>query len=99
MCGRDDNLTSLPEPSSPIDERFVYRLTTEGKKAPEECERSNGKAASSKARCTSEVADALDSESGPKATASAQNEPGNEVRGSAPSAADGETGNGSPSCE
>jgi len=59
MCGRGNDSTSLPEPSGPIDERFVYRLTVEGKKALEECERSNGKPAYSKARCTSEVAEAL----------------------------------------
>jgi Toxin SymE, type I toxin-antitoxin system len=63
MCGRSTNSTSLPEPSGPIDERFVYRLTDEGKKALAECERSNGKPAASRARCTSEVAEALDSES------------------------------------
>ena len=62
MCGRGTDSTSLPEPSGPIDERFVYRLTDEGKKALEDCERSNGKPAFSKARCTSEVAEALASE-------------------------------------
>jgi Toxin SymE, type I toxin-antitoxin system len=63
MCGRGTDSTSLPEPSGPIDERFAYRLTAEGKKALAECERSNGKPAFTKARCTSEVAEALDSES------------------------------------
>ena len=63
MCGRSTDSTSLLEPSGPIDERFVYRLTAEGKKALEECERSNGKPASTKACCTSEVAEALESES------------------------------------
>ena len=62
MCGRSNDSTSLPEPSGPIDERFVYRLTAEGKKALEDCERSNGKPAYSKARCTSEVAEALDTD-------------------------------------
>jgi hypothetical protein len=50
MSGRISDSTSLPEPSGPIDERFVYRLTAEGKKALEACERSNGKPAYSKAR-------------------------------------------------
>jgi hypothetical protein len=40
----------------------VYRLTAEGKKALEDCERSKPKPAYSKARCTSEVAEALESE-------------------------------------
>ena len=64
MCGPGTDSTSLPEPSGPIDERFVYRLTAEGKEALEECERSNGKPAYSKARCTLEVAEALESEAG-----------------------------------
>ena len=62
MCGRINDSTSLPEPSGPIDERFVYRLTAEGKKALEDCERSTGKPAYSRACCTSEIAEALDSE-------------------------------------
>ena len=56
------DFTSLPEPSGHIDERFVYRLTAEGKKALEQCERCNGKPAYSKARCTSEVAEALEAD-------------------------------------
>ena len=62
MSGPANDSTNLPEPSGPIDERFVYRLTAEGKNALEDCERSNGKPAYTKAHCTSEVAEALDSE-------------------------------------
>jgi hypothetical protein len=40
MSGRSSDSTSLPEPSGPIDERFVYRLTAEGKKALD-CRRSS----------------------------------------------------------
>jgi hypothetical protein len=52
MCRRDSDPTSLPNPSGPFDERFVYRLTDKGKKALEVCERSNGKPASTRTRCT-----------------------------------------------
>ena len=62
MCGRSSDSTSLPEPSGPFDERFVYRLTDEGKKILAEHERSNGKPTFSEARCTPAVAEALDSE-------------------------------------
>ena len=62
MCGRTSDSTSLPEPSGPIDERFVYRLTDEGRKALEVCGRSSGKPTYSKARYTSAVAEALESE-------------------------------------
>ena len=36
MSGRDTDFTSQPRPSGPFEERFVYRLTDEGKKAIEE---------------------------------------------------------------
>ena len=62
MGGRSSDSTSLPEPSGPFDERFVYRLTDEGKKILAEYELSNGKPASIEARCTPGVAEALDSE-------------------------------------
>jgi toxic protein SymE len=62
MCGRSSDSTSLPEPSGPFDERFVYRLTPEGKKALEACRCSNGKPAFTRVPCTSEVAEALESE-------------------------------------
>lgn len=62
MCGRSSDSTSLPEPSGPFDERFVYRLTDEGRTILAEHERSNGIAVVSEARCTSAVAEALRSE-------------------------------------
>lgn len=62
MCGRSNDSTSLPEPSGPFDERFVYRLTAEGKKILDEHARSNGKPAFTEARCTAAVADAIESE-------------------------------------
>lgn len=62
MCGRSNDSTSLPEPSGSFDERFVYRLTDEGKKVLAEHERSNGKAVVREARCTPAVAVALGSE-------------------------------------
>jgi len=49
-------------PAGPFDERFVYRVTTEGKKALAEYERANGKPAYTKARRTPAVAEALDAE-------------------------------------
>jgi hypothetical protein len=62
MSGLNSHSTSLPDPSGPFDDRFVYRLTDEGKKVLAEHERSNGKPAFSQARCTSAVAEALDAE-------------------------------------
>ena len=62
MCGRGSDSTNLPEPSDPFDERFVYRLTDEGKQALAVCERANGKPAFTKTRCTPAVAQALDAE-------------------------------------
>ena len=60
MCGRSSDSTSLPEPSGPFDERFVYRLTDEGKKLLAEHKRANRKPAFSEARCTPTIAKALD---------------------------------------
>ena len=62
MRGRSSDSTSLPEPSGPFDDRFVYRLTAEGKKLLAEHQRANGKPAFSEARCTPVVAETLDSE-------------------------------------
>jgi len=62
MCGRSSDSTSLPEPSGPFDDRFVYRLTAEGRKILADHGRSNGQPAFSEARCTPAVADALDSD-------------------------------------
>jgi hypothetical protein len=42
MCRRGSESTSLPEPSGPADDRFVYQLTKEGKEALEEYERATG---------------------------------------------------------
>jgi Toxin SymE, type I toxin-antitoxin system len=61
MCGRSSDSTSLPEPSGPFDERFVYRLTPEGKKALEARRRANGNPPFTKVPCTSEVAEVLES--------------------------------------
>jgi hypothetical protein len=60
MSGLNSHSTSLPDPSGPFDDRFVYRLTDEGKKVLAEHERSNGKPAFRQARCTAAVAEALD---------------------------------------
>jgi Toxin SymE, type I toxin-antitoxin system len=62
MCEPTRHSTSLPEPTGPFDDRFVYRLTEEGKRALAACERANGKPAGTKAPCTDEVAEALDRE-------------------------------------
>jgi Toxin SymE, type I toxin-antitoxin system len=62
MRGRGTDSTSLPEPSGPFDDRFVYRLTAEGKKLLAEHERANGKPAFIENRCTPAVTAALDSE-------------------------------------
>lgn len=62
MCGRISHSTSLPKASGPFDERFVYRLTAEGKKLLTEHERANGRPALSEARCTPAVTEALDGE-------------------------------------
>lgn len=42
MCGHTSNSTSLPEPSGPTDDRFVYQLTAAGKKALEAYEEATG---------------------------------------------------------
>jgi hypothetical protein len=62
MSGRTQDSTNLPEPSGPFDDRFVYRLTPEGKQILAEHGGANGKPAFSEARCTPVIAEALDSE-------------------------------------
>ena len=62
MCEPARHSTSLPEPTGPFDDRFVYRLTEEGRRALAAYERANGKPAAVKAPCTAEVAEALDRE-------------------------------------
>jgi hypothetical protein len=62
MCEPARHSTSLPEPTGPFDDRFVYRLTEEGKRALAAYERANGKPAAVKAACTPEVAGALERE-------------------------------------
>jgi hypothetical protein len=42
MCERSSECTSLPEPSGPADDQYVYQLTAEGKRALAEHERATG---------------------------------------------------------
>ena len=62
MCGRSSDSSSLPESSGTLDERFVYRLTDEGKQILAEHGRANGKPAFLEARSSPAVAELLDSE-------------------------------------
>jgi hypothetical protein len=62
MCGRTSHSTSLPEPSGPFDERFVYGLTEEGRKALAASRPSNGKPRTANARLAAAVAEAFESE-------------------------------------
>jgi len=62
MCGHSSESTSLPAPSGTFDERFVYRLTHEGKQILAEHGRTNGKPVFLKARSSPAVAELLDFE-------------------------------------
>lgn len=62
MCGRSSDSTSQPQPTSTFDERFVYRLTGEGKQILAEHGSANGKPAFFEARSSPAVAELLDSE-------------------------------------
>ena len=62
MSRPDRHSTTPPEPSGPIDDCFVYRLTKEGEKALAEYERTNGKPTSTKLRCTDTITEALEAE-------------------------------------
>ena len=59
MRGRDGESTNRPEPAGPTDERFVYHLTDEGRKALEELERATGVAAHQKAARVEAIAPEL----------------------------------------
>lgn len=62
MCGRSPESTSLPEPSGPTDEQFVYQLTEAGLKVLEEHAAATGTAAHAQAVPVAAIAGALRAE-------------------------------------
>jgi Toxin SymE, type I toxin-antitoxin system len=62
MCGRSGNCSSLPEPSGPTDERFVYHLTEEGRRVLAAHDRAAGGSSHCRMRRTAAVAAALERE-------------------------------------
>jgi Toxin SymE, type I toxin-antitoxin system len=60
MCGRSPECTSLPEPSGPTDEQFVYQLTEEGLKLLTEHAATTGKAAPVRAVPVAAIAGTLE---------------------------------------
>ena len=62
MRGRTQDCSSLPEPTGPTDDRFVYRLTPKGKRILTEQQATHGPLFEPAARLT-EIREAVDAES------------------------------------
>jgi hypothetical protein len=62
MDGPAEHSTNLPEPTGPTDERFVYELTPEGRRALAEREAATGERLHRAAAPYSEVAEAVERE-------------------------------------
>ena len=59
MRGRTEDCSSLPEPTGPTDDRFVYRLTPEGKQILADHEAATGEQLHFPAARASEIAEAV----------------------------------------